>query len=170
MKKEVFEPLGMEKAIVDNETLYIPNRVKGYALIDEKLTEVDRSCSWMLGAGDIVATVDDVYRLNIAIKNSMLLSDKTWELILTPTAYNNMAMGCTVTTWHGKQRIHHNGGHTGFRTLHIQLPEDDFDIIILSNSGFGNARNGISEMIYSAFYESNDDSLTNFKMDMGYAK
>ena len=38
-----------------------------------------------------------------------------------------------TTDWHGKKRITHNGGHPGFRTLHIQLPEDDFDIIFLSN-------------------------------------
>ena len=79
-----------------------------------------------------------------------------------------MAPGCTVSTWHGKKRITQNGGHTGFRTLHIQLPEDDFDIILLSNSGFGEARADLSEMIFEHFYcDSRIDSHT-VEMDKGY--
>jgi CubicO group peptidase (beta-lactamase class C family) len=170
MKKEVFDPLGTKKAVVDNQELYIENRVKGYTLVDGRPCMTERSSDWMLGAGDIVATVNDVYRLNVAIKKKMLLSDKTWELILTPTSYNDMGMGCTVTNWHGKRRIHHNGGHTGFRTLHVQLPDDDLNIIILSNSGFGNARHDLSEMIYSAFYGDDGTATKAFEMDKGYAK
>ncbi|MBO5908555.1 MAG: hypothetical protein J6Q67_02070, partial [Clostridia bacterium] len=79
-------------------------------------------------------------------------------------------MGCYVENWHEKFRITHNGGHEGFRTLHIQLPEDDFDIIFLSNSGFGNARLEIAEMIYSAFYGEPSGDYTPFEMDKGYAK
>ena len=170
MQAEVFEPLGMETAIVDNEKLAIPHRVTGYELWDNVVKKIDKSHDWLLGAGDIVATVDDVYCLNKAIKYRLLLKRETWEQVLTPSAVNNFGMGCTVTDWHGKKRITHNGGHLGFRTLHIQLPEDDFDIIFLSNSGFGNAREDISEMIYTAFY-GNDTSAfcgEKTKMDEGY--
>ena len=80
-----------------------------------------------------------------------------------------MGMGCTVSEWHGKHRITHNGGHKGFRTLHIQLPDDDFDIIFLSNSGYGEARNDISEMIYSNFYNiENIVKKDGIEMDKGY--
>lgn len=168
MKKEVFEPLGMTSAVIDNENLMIPNRVKGYELLNNELAEVNKSHNWMLGAGDIVATVDDVYCLNKAIKKQLLLRKDTWEALLTPSPINCMGMGCTVTAWHGKDRITHNGGHIGFRTLHIQLPQDDFDIIFLSNSGFGNARDDIAEMVHSAFY--GEDCVANeaVEMDKGY--
>lgn len=167
MKAEVLRPLGMGTAVVDNEALYIPKRVKGYQLENGGLSEVEKSHDWMFGAGDIVGTVDDVYCLNTAIKKGLLLSHNTWEEVLTPSPVSGMGMGCTVSQWYGKRRITHNGGHTGFRTLHIQIQEDDFDVIILSNSGFGDARNALSEMIFSAFY-GNMEQAARVEMDKGY--
>ena len=168
MRKEVLEPLSMRYAVVDNEELMIQNRVKGYVLDGDQLCECVKSHDWMLGAGDIVATADDVYCLNAAIKNRMLLRESTWSEILTPSPLNNMGFGCTISNWHGHRRITHNGGHTGFRTLHIQLPEDDFDMIFLSNCGYGNARHDISELVYPAFYKDSSSVSDVVEMDKGY--
>jgi CubicO group peptidase (beta-lactamase class C family) len=169
MKKEVFEPLGMRSAVVDNENLIIKDRVEGYELINCVIAKCEKSHNWLLGAGDIVGTVDDVYALNKAIKHRLMLKESTWQEILTPSPLNNMGMGCAVFKWHGKRRITHNGGHKGFRTMHVQLPEDDLDIIFLSNSGYGEAREHLAEMIYSAFYGDNQTAeKTAQKMDMGY--
>ena len=168
MKSEIFEPLGMRSAVIDNENLIIPNRVKGYELENQLLKEVEKSYDWMFGAGDIVGTVDDVYCLNKAIKNRSLLAEQTWETLLTPSPLNQMGMGCTISNWHGKHRITHNGGHTGFRTLHIQLPEDDFDLIFLSNSGFGEARGDIAEMVHEWFYSNTSEAGAAIEMDKGY--
>lgn len=80
-----------------------------------------------------------------------------------------MGFGCTFNKWHDKERIMHNGGWTGFRTYHTQVLEDDFDIIILSNFGWGDIRSDISEAVYSAFYWNYISNNTdNMKMDEGY--
>lgn len=168
MKNEIFTPLGMKTAQVDNKELMIEKRAKGYNLKDGELCFAGRSLEWMYGAGDIVGTVDDAYCLNMAIKEKRLLKNETWETVLTPSTINSMGLGCTVANWHGKHRITHNGGHIGFRTLHIQLPEDDFDIILLSNCGFGNARVDFQEAIYEAFYGRDDFKSDEVKMDTGY--
>lgn len=85
MKQEVFLPLGMLSAVVDQEGLYIKNRVKGYTVLNDNIfKETLKSLNWMFGAGDIVGTVDDVYCLNKAIKNKLLLNEETWKSILTP--------------------------------------------------------------------------------------
>jgi len=123
----------------------------------------------MLGGGDMVGTVDDVYVLNRAVKHRLLLKSGTWEQVLTPSPLNNKGLGCTVTQWHGKKRITHNGGNQGFRSLHIHLPEDDFDIIILSNCGFHNpGRSDKAELIYSTFYDSLAKAEKPVDMDTGY--
>ena len=152
MKRELFDPIGMKTAAVDREGLEISGRVQGYEQDGEKIVPASRTMRWMVGAGDIIGTVDDAYCLNRAIKCRMLLKSVTWDEVLDPSPLNSMGMGCTVGIWHGRRRITHNGGHIGFRTLHIQLPEDDFDIVYLSNSGWGNSRNDYAEAIYSAFY------------------
>ena len=168
MKKEVFEPLGMKTARIDEPGMHVPNRVNGYELRDKGLMHIDRSLDWMLGAGDILGTLDDVYCLNKAIKEQKLLKPETWKEVLTPSPLNSMGMGCSISDWHGKKRITHNGGYLGFRTLHIQLPEDDFDMILLSNTGFGDARYEISEAIHSIYYGHSNQSAVRLEMDKGY--
>ena len=172
MRKEIFEPLGMTTADIVRDTHPVPDLVQGFAWDESSdcITPVSPSYSWLYGAGDIVGTTADVYCLHDAIKEQKLLTPSTWKEILTPSPLNSMGMGCTISTWHGKYRITHNGGHTGFRTLHIQLPEDDFDLILLSNTGYGDARNAFSEAIHEMWYGDKAGESTAIEMDKGYAK
>jgi CubicO group peptidase (beta-lactamase class C family) len=169
MQKEVFDPLGMKHALVDNEHLFHPDRVTGYELIDDEPRKIDRATDWMLGAGDLLGTADDVYALRNAIKDGLLLKKESWQEVLTPSPINDFGMGCRVHLWHGKKCITHNGGHLGFRTLHKYLPDEDFDLIFLSNSGYGSAREDLGEMIFSAFFEKEKGAENEkIEMDKGY--
>ncbi len=167
MEKEVLLPLGMKTACIDLPDLYVPNRVQGYGIDNGKIVPVERYKAWMRGAGDIIGTAEDVYCLNKAIKYRLLLSDEAWDLILTPSSVNNMGFGCTIYPWQGRNQIRHNGGADGFRTLHIQLPEDDFDLILLSNYGFDDIRTVVSDAIGEIFYGKFDNK--EIEMDKGYA-
>lgn len=171
MQKEVFSPLGMKSAAVDREGLNLPNRVTGYEMKDgeDTVRATERCLDWMMGAGDLLGTVDDVYALCRAIREGLLLKESTWREVLTPAPINTFGMGCRVDPWHEKECIMHTGGHVGFRTLHKYLPREDFDIIFLSNSGFGSARADLSEMIFSTFFEE-DAKRENreVEMDKGY--
>lgn len=168
MKTEVFEPLGMYDTFIDNKALTLEKRVKGYTKKEDKIVSVNRVTEWIMGGADVVSTVDDVYCLNKAIKQKLLLDAKSWEEILTPSPINSMGFGCTVSNWHNMMRITHNGGWEGFRTMHVQLPEDDFDIILLTNSAWGDARNDIAEAIYEAYYGDDNTVSDDVKMDVGY--
>ncbi len=168
MSEEIFAPLGMKTACVDERNKEIPHRVKGYELKNGNVVQVEKAYEWMFGAGDIVGTVDDLYCLNVAIKNKLLLTEKSWNEILTVSPVSGMGLGCTVYEWHGKTLIRHNGGSSGFRTLHMQLPDDDFDIILLSNMGCGDARTHLPEFIYEEFYDKSDSPKNNVEMDKGY--
>ncbi len=167
MKREVFSPLGMKNAVVDKRGLYIQNRVVGYERKNGKISPKDKCYFSMFGAGDVVATPSDVYCLYSAIVEKKLLSKKSWEIMLTPSPFNNMGCGCTVAMWHGFRRIVNNGGCDGFRAMHFLLPENDFDVIIISNYGFGEARNTIAEFIFEKFFE-NDGETVKIDMDKGY--
>jgi CubicO group peptidase (beta-lactamase class C family) len=171
MKAEVFEPFGMKTAVVDDENLFIENRVQGYTYIDGEFKATEKSHDWMFGAGDIVGTLDDVYALNRAIKNKTMLKPETWQEILTAHPKNSFGCGCIVSDWHGKLTITHNGGAPSFRSYHKQIPEDDFDLILLINGVFlgGSVRIDLSEIIYSAFYTDNPTaSEEKLELDKGY--
>jgi len=92
MKQEVFIPLGMQTACIDSPELFVPNRVQGYTLENDQLLRIDRSVQWLLGAGDIIGTLNDVYCLNRAIKHGLLLTPDTWKEVLTPSPINSMGM------------------------------------------------------------------------------
>ena len=158
----------MKSAQVDNGSFFVCNKVTGYEIENEKIIPVSTDLDWMLGAGDIVGTLDDVYCINKAIKHKLLLKSETWQEVLTSSPLNSMGLGCTINKWHGKTRITHNGGSRGFRTMHIQIPSEDFDIIFLSNSGWGEARNDYAEAVYEAYFGVDNIVSDELKMDVGY--
>lgn len=168
MQAEIFNPLGMKTAVMDKPGLVLENRTVGFDKDGETLYPVNCSVGWAKGAGDINGTADDVYCLNRAIKHKLLVSENTWKKILTPSDINEFGCGCIVSMWHGKKRITHNGGHIGFRTLHVQLTDEDFDIILLSNYGFGSVREDVSEMVYEAFFGEDDKDSEVIEMDGRY--
>lgn len=171
MKQAVFTPLGMKNTQVDRRGAIVENRVRGYDINGEELICVERvNPSFFMGAGDVLSTIDDVYCLNLAIKHKKLLKPETWDLILTPSKINVFGLGCQVWGWHGKTRIQHNGGSSGYRTLHVQLPEDDLDIILLSNYGFGEARWSLTNAVYTAFYGEAESQGESEFMDKGFVQ
>ena len=168
LKKEVLLPLGANSAHILCKGETGINYVKGYELKDGIPVHVPGSDDWMYGAGDLLGTVDDVYTLNLAVKHRMLLSERSWQQVLEPSVHNHKGFGCTITTWGEKHRLTHNGGARGFRTLHIHIPEDDFDIIALSNSGWGDSRVHISNAIFDACYGKDREPHVSIEMDKGY--
>lgn len=151
--EQVIRPLGMDTAAVDEPGLEIAHRVIGMDVEKGVLVPVGNNVGWLMGGGDLIGTVNDVYRLNHAIKKKMLLSKAMWKEALTPAVINNFGCGCSVACWNGKTRIQHNGGHVGFRTLHVQILEDDLDIILLANCGKADPRQTVSEAVCRTFYE-----------------
>lgn len=169
IEKEVFQPLGMEHSGIDQVPLILPDRAAGYDFSGMDIVQPPHLfADWMMGAGAGYATVDDVYQLHTAVRDRLLVSETAWKEILTPSG-GAFGLGCSVSSWHGKLRYQHNGGFTGFRTLHVHLPEDDFDIILLSNMGFGNARTAFSEAIHALYYEGETAASDQPRMDAGYA-
>lgn len=167
IEEEVFAPLGMENAAMDTAERLLPNRAFGYEINGDALVIAPYMVvEWMMGAGAGIGTVDDVYCLNKAIKHKLLLSEDSWTQALTP-GQGNFGLGCTVSRWHGRLRYTHNGGSSGFRTLHIQLPEDDLDIIALSNFGFGDFRTAFAEAVWAAIGNT-EDAGAQPQMDPGF--
>ena len=169
LQHEVFDALGMEDACVDAMNRIVPRRARGYGVDGMEIVGAEAPCiDWMQGSGNGMATAKDIYQLNRAIKNHWLISEAAWREVLTP-AKGKFGLGMSVMRWHDRLRYTHNGGHYGFRTLHVQLPEDDFDLILLSNMGFGNARNSFAEAVYRIFYGA-EKTQAGPEMDKGFVR
>jgi CubicO group peptidase (beta-lactamase class C family) len=153
IEREVFGALGMATAIMDEPARLVPHRASGYEMNQNGFIAAPPvNIAWLQGAGAAIGTVDDVYQLNKAIKNRQLLNEASWRQILTTSGLADYGLGCSVQVRDGKTHIQHNGAYYGFRTLHLQIVEDDFDLILLSNLGFGNIREEIKAVVHDIWY------------------
>ena len=121
----------------------------------------------MSGAGFGVGLISDVTCLYDAIKNERFLKPETWEKVFTPSTIGDFGVGCIVFDWNGKLTYQHNGGFLGFRTIHRYLPNEDFDIIVLSNVGFVDARTVICDKIHEIYF-GDRGKTQNPEMDKGF--
>lgn len=168
LQKNVFDPLGMSTALCEWNGMQIPDLATGYDMIDGQIVPAGYvNMNLIYGAGCIVGGVDDVACLYRAIREKKLLKESTWQLIFTKAEVGIFGLGCSVGVDSNYLTYQHNGGHLGFRTIHRYLPEIDFDIILLSNSTYGNIRGDICEMVYDCFLT--DEKYITIEMDKGFA-
>ena len=153
LKKNIFDPLGMSTAKCEEEGVNIPNLAVGYDLVDGVVCPAGRHglLGFSLGAAYITGKMSDADCLHKAVREGKLLSGKAWDMIHTKADVSNFGFGCMILHENGIKFYQNNGGHLGFRTLHRYIPDHDFDVILLSNSGFGSARNDIGTMIFNCY-------------------
>ena len=164
----LFRELGMETACCDMGDRDIPNMAVGYERDGGELVPAKYvNMRLISGAGCGAGRLEDVQCLYSVIKKKRFLKSDTWDLVFTPSAAGDFGAGCIVFNWHGKRMYQHNGGFLGFRTIHRYLPDEDFDIIILSNVGFMDPRIVISEKIFEIYYGSANHAK-NPEMDAGF--
>ncbi len=167
IEKNVFSPLGMKTAFC---AAAHPEKktVTGFDMQDGKRVKAPyMNIASFAGCGDACGTAEDLSRLYLAIREKKLLRPETWDTVFSTPDDNSFGFGCSVFDWHGKRAIQHNGGHYGFRTIQRILPGDDFDIIVLANTGFGTPREDITEKIYELCFDS-DGNAANIEMDKGF--
>lgn len=170
-KQNIFTPLNMKNAFYETNDCQVENRVIGYDLVkEERILSAFLNVDLYYSAGAMVGNINDISALYYCIKDKKLLKQSSWDLIFTPTPseVGDFGLGCLVYNWHGKKTYQHTGGSNGFRNLHRYLPDDDFDIIILSNAGYGRARIEIPEYIYEQFFEGSVGKLYIPEMDKGF--
>lgn len=86
-----------------------------------------------LGDGDLLSTVDDLYKFDRALYGEALLPRTAREKMFTPVGTNNYGYGWEIQAWNGKRVVSHTGGINGFASLLMRFPDDDATIILLSN-------------------------------------
>lgn len=83
----------------------------------------------ILGAGGMVATLDELYRFSQAIKNGKVLPEPAAKKFLE--VYNP----ARATEWSGPMRIFAGGSDVGFTFICMDFPEEDTYVIVASNTG-----------------------------------
>jgi CubicO group peptidase (beta-lactamase class C family) len=143
LAENVFEPLGMETAGVRArpETV-IPNRGVGYHP-DEAgggwIEDDDHPGNWLVGAGGVYASLDDLFLWDQALYTETLVKKETLNLAFTPTTLNDGSVseygfGWSVSDRLGHRAVHHGGSWVGFRAAIARFVDDGLTVVVVSNA------------------------------------
>jgi CubicO group peptidase (beta-lactamase class C family) len=152
MKADIFDKLGMKSSGSYYHTQVIGKRATGYDYSLGGHTSSDfRDQSNTMGTGDLYSTVEDLFKLHIAISNHTLLNKKFTEEMFTPGIrpwrygfgwFNqNFKYSATDSVFAN----YHLGMTEGFLSFFIRIPSTNSLVVFLCNSSpthfFGIATN-----------------------------
>lgn len=131
-KKHLFEPAGMHNSFVMDDLQSMDNVVSSYSRgLNGKWRNASTlrpQWNWAKGAGNIISTLDDMYRWHIALLSGKIVSNELLERAFTPYTLKkgtvtNYGYGFNITPHQNFRIIHHNGGIYGYRNVVVFVPE-----------------------------------------------
>lgn len=144
MRESIFLPARMYNTRDDNPFVIIPNRASGYTINEKgELTNsrmVDMSNR--MPAGGFITTVEDLALFAVAVMEHKLISQKTFEQMLTPQKIKNgktidYGLGWAVSAdddWYGEKEASHGGQSPGVSGILYLIPKRNFAVAIQGNS------------------------------------
>lgn len=140
MREHIWQPLKMNDTRMDDPLAIIPNRVRGYRLVNGEVKNSEFiDVSSRFAAGGTRGTVVDLLRFLKGVNDGKLLSKENTSLMYAPmktrdgqpTAY---AMGWQIPPFKNRRSIVANdGGQQETRTFILNFPEKNFAIAFAMN-------------------------------------
>jgi D-alanyl-D-alanine carboxypeptidase len=136
MADEVFCPLGMDYTKPERRGP-VAGRARGYRRTEEGFALSEQRTIDIVGAGDLVSTVDDLAKWDGALWDDRFLPSSLRSAMFTPhVSGKNAKVGYgwfLRTGKDGRQLQFHSGHGAGFRAWNYRLPELGLTVIVLSN-------------------------------------
>ncbi len=139
MKQNVWGPAGMTDTRLDDPEDVIPNRVRGYRLLNGQIKNSEFvDISSRFGGGGTRSTVPDLLKYATSIMEGRLLSSEGMITATTSMAtrdgrLTNYAMGWDTAPFQGRYILAHSGGQQESLTLLYVLPARKLAIAIAMN-------------------------------------
>jgi len=134
LNKNIFAPLGMNQTFHHAKmTQVVPNMAEGYDPDGrfglQKAPYLDWSAK--VGGGSLVSTAADLQKWNQALFGNAILSDQSKIKMFTD--YGGAGYGWYVGKQFDKRYIYMNGRTPGFCAHIGRYPEEDINVVVLSN-------------------------------------
>lgn len=137
VKTHLLAEAGMTHTTTVADEARLPGMAKGYRHADGKLEPaptIHATVGW--AAGNLVSTVDDLERWNVALRGGKIVSAADYALMATPApGSSDYGLGLFVDTLDGQPRVGHTGGSFGFTTSNQYFPKQGVQIIAFTNNG-----------------------------------
>ena len=146
LKKNIFDPLGMEHSGYDDQSRILKNRAAGYSVRDGQTINADfGDMTVPFAAGGIYSTVEDIFRWNeaLTVPGRLLTAHSLGQMFSVypeTTAYGEQNYGYGIVIAHrfGRLLYYHAGGWNGFGSVLQQYPGERLCIVVLENTDHAN--------------------------------
>jgi CubicO group peptidase (beta-lactamase class C family) len=136
MRKEVFDPLGMDDSGHDSFTEILVDRATGYMkkpLSKEIINAPYHDMDIPIGGGDLYSTVGDMLLWDQALYGDALLSQASRDAMFAPNL-SGYGYGWMIGEKNGRAAISHGGGIHGFTTVIVRYTDDKVTVVVLCNN------------------------------------
>jgi CubicO group peptidase (beta-lactamase class C family) len=142
MRQNIWAPLGMNNTRMDDPTDIIPNRVRGYRLVDGQVKNSQSvDVSNRFAGGGIRTTVVDMLKFVTGLNAGKLLSKQSVDLMSTSIVKRDgrrtdLGMGWFIPSVNGRFTLTNNGGQQETRTVLYTFPKANLSIALAMNFEF----------------------------------
>ena len=140
MREQVWGPLGMSSTRLDDPSALIPNRVRGYRLVNGQIANAEFiDVSSRFAAGGTRGTVPDLLRFLRGLQAGELLSRASLDLMYTPMRTRDgqpigYSAGWQVPPLKNRgSTVMNDGGQQETRTFILNVPEKRFGLAFAMN-------------------------------------
>jgi CubicO group peptidase (beta-lactamase class C family) len=142
LSEHILEPLSLNDTFMDSANADRTHVAVGYRPATDDTLQPDSPLypAWSFAAGGVFSTVEDLFRLSLALETDELLSQASKDAMWTPVkgaygyGWNMPAPG--PETLHRRVRMH-AGRSQGYTACFVRFPGDDLTAIVLSNNVMG---------------------------------
>lgn len=141
MKEDIFDKIGMSSSGSYFHTQIVTKRASGYDFTLGAFTSGDfRDQSNTMGTGDLYSTVEDLFKLHLAITNNTLLNKELTKEMLKPGmrpieyGYGWFNKNFKYTSTDSVATNFHLGMTDGFITFMLRIPSTNSLVVILCNA------------------------------------
>jgi len=136
LQENVFRPLQMTRTQCERATS-VPNRARGHTLTPTKAEITEQKTHFIVGAGDVVSTLDDMLKWDKSLYGDAFLSANAKQAMFT-THVRGSKWGFGYD-WQvrsgadGRPFYLFGGSGAGFRSLVIRQPEKRLYLLLMAN-------------------------------------
>jgi CubicO group peptidase (beta-lactamase class C family) len=134
ISQHLYSKAALSNTSVDVVEVILPKKASGYTKDFRGWQNAQYiSMEFPYSAGAIVSTVEDLHSWNRALHTGKILSNDMYKKMTTPYL-ENYGYGLRIDSVDNHRRIGHSGGIPGFLSHNDYYPDQDIEVIVLSNN------------------------------------
>lgn len=138
IERNILQRIGMNSSHYASHEKIINNRASGYQDKNGFINCKYISFSIPYSSGSIMSNAEDMFKWQQAIRNNILISQKTTEKLFMNYSLNNNEKINYGYAWHikeinGAAIFEHGGSIFGFKAMSVYIPSEDIYVIGLTN-------------------------------------